>query len=196
MADQQVGNIHGFAAASKGSVVSGSAQQTTLTVDATGGTYDLAIDGTTVDATLAFDRSAANLLSDIEAVLPNVVRSVTGGPGDDGGTAPYVITFLTGGPHTVTAADDNLTGGAGTSTVETTQVASLDPVFESVPNLSGSDDPQDGFFDADMVDIDAMRTRLASIDGTYYTATRLNGMSWNDMVYAIRTSDHSETISQ
>ena len=35
----------------------------------------------------------------------------------------------------------------------------------------------------------ALRTRLAAINGAYFTAARLNQMSKNDMVYALRESD-------
>ncbi len=34
--------------------------------------------------------------------------------------------------------------------------------------------------------INDMRPRLAAINGTYYTAARLNVMTRNDMVYALR----------
>lgn len=37
-----------------------------------------------------------------------------------------------------------------------------------------------------MTSITAMRTRLAALNGTYYTAARLNNMTENDMVYALR----------
>ena len=33
---------------------------------------------------------------------------------------------------------------------------------------------------------DTMRTRLAALNGAYYTAARLNNMTRNDMVYALR----------
>jgi hypothetical protein len=39
---------------------------------------------------------------------------------------------------------------------------------------------------ANMGQISAMRTRLAAINGTYYTAARLDAMTENDMVYALR----------
>jgi len=35
--------------------------------------------------------------------------------------------------------------------------------------------------------VNDMRTRLAALNGTYYTATRLDGMTKNDMIYALRT---------
>jgi hypothetical protein len=37
-----------------------------------------------------------------------------------------------------------------------------------------------------MLSISDMRTRLAAINGTYYTAERLNAMTDNDMRYALR----------
>lgn len=40
----------------------------------------------------------------------------------------------------------------------------------------------------------AMDTRLAAINGTYYTAARLAGMTHNDKVYAIRLSDDAAGI--
>jgi len=35
--------------------------------------------------------------------------------------------------------------------------------------------------------VSTLRTRLAALNAGYYTATRLNQMSKNDMVYALRT---------
>lgn len=37
-----------------------------------------------------------------------------------------------------------------------------------------------------MTSISVMRTRLAALNAGYYTATRLNSMTRNDMVYALR----------
>lgn len=37
-----------------------------------------------------------------------------------------------------------------------------------------------------MTSISAMRTRLAALNGAYYTTARLNNMTRNDMVYALR----------
>lgn len=36
-----------------------------------------------------------------------------------------------------------------------------------------------------MTSISAMRTRLAALNGSYYTAARLNNMTENDMLYAL-----------
>lgn len=37
-----------------------------------------------------------------------------------------------------------------------------------------------------MTSVPTMRTRLAALNGAYYTTTRLNNMTYNDMVYALR----------
>lgn len=42
---------------------------------------------------------------------------------------------------------------------------------------------------ANYADINAMKTRLAAINAGYYTAARLNQMSKNDMIYALRKAD-------
>lgn len=43
-------------------------------------------------------------------------------------------------------------------------------------------------------DVTLLRTRLAAANGAYYTAARLNGMTKNDMVYALRTIDDAAGI--
>jgi len=40
----------------------------------------------------------------------------------------------------------------------------------------------------------AMRTRLAAANGTYFTTTRLNQMTENDMIYALRQIDDAAGI--
>lgn len=47
---------------------------------------------------------------------------------------------------------------------------------------------------ANYASISALRTRLAAISGTTYTAAVLNTMTVNDMVYAVRLNDDSGTI--
>lgn len=56
--------------------------------------------------------------------------------------------------------------------------------------------PQSPAWDADLLDVATLRTRLAAIDGTFYTAARLNIMTLNDMVYAVRQADLASTIKQ
>lgn len=61
-------------------------------------------------------------------------------------------------------------------------------------NINGNDVPDAGYFDADQVTIAAMKTRLAAIDGDYYTDAVLDAMTVNDMAYAIRLNDAAATI--
>lgn len=61
-------------------------------------------------------------------------------------------------------------------------------------NGGGTDGNQSEHEDTDYVSVSALRTRLAAIDGTYYTAARLNTLTYNDMVYAVRLNDNPTTI--
>lgn len=45
------------------------------------------------------------------------------------------------------------------------------------------------------VSITAIRARLTAINGTLYTATELDRMTVNDMVFALRMNDDKATIS-
>lgn len=47
---------------------------------------------------------------------------------------------------------------------------------------------------ANYASVTAMRTRLAAINGTYFTTARLNAMTENDMTYAIRQNDDAAGI--
>src|SRR5688572_29066469 len=42
--------------------------------------------------------------------------------------------------------------------------------------------------------VDAMRARLTAIDAAYYTTARLDAMTTNDMMYAIKVNDDSGTF--
>jgi hypothetical protein len=44
--------------------------------------------------------------------------------------------------------------------------------------------------------ISTLRTRLAAINPTYYTAAELDRMTVNDMVYALRVNDDATSIAQ
>lgn len=48
--------------------------------------------------------------------------------------------------------------------------------------------------EANYVDVAALRTRLAAINGAYYTTARLNEMTKNDMVFAVRSNDDAAGI--
>lgn len=103
----------------------GVAHVETLTVDATGGTFDISVGDETASA---LDGTITN--SALETALEGLANvgagnvSVTGGPGDAGGTTPYVITFqgtlATSSIPDMTVDGSSLTGGAGTATLATT----------------------------------------------------------------------------
>jgi hypothetical protein len=64
-------------------------------------------------------------------------------------------------------------------------------------NMNGGTGAPDAALDVDNTDnIAAMKTRLAAISGTTYTAAVLNTMTYNDMEYAIRLNDNPTTIKQ
>lgn len=115
----------------------------TITVDATGGTFTITYSGQTTSAT-AYNASASTVQTNLVA-LSNIDSgdvTVTGGPGDAGGTTPYVLTF--GGAlaqkdvAAVTTNAGSLTGGAGTATVATSTAGpvgtALTPAFKAGAN--------------------------------------------------------------
>lgn len=59
-----------------------------------------------------------------------------------------------------------------------------------VKGQTGSSLATSGNYDS----VGTMRTRLAAINGTYYTTARLNSMTENDMVYALRLADDAAGI--
>lgn len=44
-------------------------------------------------------------------------------------------------------------------------------------------------------DVAGLRARLSAINGAYYTTARLNQMTKNDMIYAVRANDDPTTIN-
>jgi hypothetical protein len=50
------------------------------------------------------------------------------------------------------------------------------------------------YTDANYADVSSLRARLATIDGTYYTSARLDKMTKNDMVYAVRLADDAAGV--
>lgn len=95
----------------------------TITVDATGGTFTVTFDGQTTGA-IAFNATAAAVQTALEAIgniNPGDV-TVSGGPGNAGGTTPYSIAF--GGRYMgqnvpAVTTTPTLTGGAATAAVGT-----------------------------------------------------------------------------
>lgn len=51
---------------------------------------------------------------------------------------------------------------------------------------NGGADADSAYWDSDFSTLDAMRTRLAALDGTTYTTAKLGRMTFNDMVFALK----------
>ncbi len=47
---------------------------------------------------------------------------------------------------------------------------------------------------ANYASISAMRSRLTTLNGSYFTAARLDAMTANDMVYALRLADDAASV--
>ena len=96
----------------------------TVTIDATGVTFAITVGGVT-DTAIAFNATAAAFEAAIVALAGVTAGdvTVTGGPGDSGGTTPYTLTWertgLLYGTNTpvVTVDGTNLTGGGATATI-------------------------------------------------------------------------------
>ena len=67
------------------------------------------------------------------------------------------------------------------------------PVDTAAPfykvNLNGGPAADRGYDHAFAHTLADMRARLTAKNGAYYTSARLDGMSWNDLVYALRLED-------
>lgn len=113
----------------------GTAEVQSIRVDATRGTYRLSFDGED-SAAIRFDATAAELraaLEAIDSIDPGDV-AVTGGPGDSGGTRPYIVTF--GGDYegedvpAIVATDIDTTG---TITVRETTAGAAGAGTDALP---------------------------------------------------------------
>jgi hypothetical protein len=128
-----------------------------------------------------------------------------------------MVTAATGatGPgalgRTVTALDsatNSVTYSGGDLTLTTSQAAYLTGQWEpaqpaAIPagggredyaNINGGVGVGTGFDNINFGSIDAMRARLTAISATTYSATELDKMTMNDMIYAIRVNDMAGSI--
>jgi len=100
----------------------------TITIDATGGTWNVDWAGT--PTSVAFNVTAAALQAQLEVDVGAGNVTVTGGVGATGGLNPYIVEFVGTSAKTdvalITVDGSSLTGGAGTAVaVETTAGASI-----------------------------------------------------------------------
>lgn len=62
-----------------------------------------------------------------------------------------------------------------------------------VQKVGGKGD-EGGWSDANALSVDAMRTRLTAISATAYSSDKLDRMTTNDMLYALRVHDSAGTV--
>lgn len=60
--------------------------------------------------------------------------------------------------------------------------------------INGGDDGATAYFNANSGTLAAKRARLTAINGTYYTTTRLDQLTHNDIDYALRLADNPTSI--
>lgn len=149
----------------------------TLTGGATSGNFQLRF-GTALTGNIAFNASAATIQTALRALDNISATGVTcgGGPlNTTPVTATFAAEYAAVDVPLLVVVNVDLAGGTVTS-ANTTAMAS------------------GPFFDSDMSSISAMRTRLAAIDGTTFSSVRLDTMTANDMVYALRVLDAPQTV--
>jgi hypothetical protein len=61
-------------------------------------------------------------------------------------------------------------------------------------NLNGSTSVSGEHDDTDYASITALRARLGTIDSGFYTSAKLDTMTYNDMLYAVRVNDSPDSI--
>jgi len=123
------------------------AESWTLTIDATGGTYDLTLNDETASA-IAYDADAATIQAALEALA-----SISSGDVTVSGTGPFAITmggdFETTWNNTLAADAGSLTGGESTATVTVAEDNVPDPIFyavcEEAKSLLSGRDPEQEF---------------------------------------------------
>lgn len=118
-----------------------------LTIDATGGTFDLVLNSETA-AGIAFDATSATIQTALEALA-----SISSGDVTVTGDGPHVVTmagdFAAVFYNTLTADASSLTGGAATATIETVEDNVPDEIafaaFEEARSLLSGRDPEQEF---------------------------------------------------
>jgi len=116
----------------------------TLTIDATGGTYTAKVNGT-VSAAISATAAASTVKTALVATDPNLDSdsvTVTGGPGNAGGTTPYTVTIVSVEdadiPTFDTLTTGSLTGGGATGSIVQTSVPGVQAAHQTSLATPGS----------------------------------------------------------
>lgn len=112
------------------------------------------------------------------------------------GTTARTITGITSaGVITYSGADIAVVPGTHAIYDGNAQPYATSSVAKNQPQgLNGGTSAGVGFNDADFGSIQAMREALAVISGTTYTSARLDTMTENDMVFALRTERNNAGV--
>lgn len=99
----------------------------------------------------------------------------------------------------ITAAGVITYDGADVATVAGTHAVYYDGPSATVnqdqaTNINGGASARNGFRSTAFTTVQSMRERLQVIDAAYFTDARLNTMTWNDLVYALRQKDFASSI--
>jgi hypothetical protein len=133
-------------------------------------------------AALARNISAADLQTALRALKPDGINAI--------GTA---ITCAGGalGTNPITATWSGRYGGLAMPIFEPINI----DLEDGTVTCSQTTAAVMGAYDDDDLDsLASMRARLTAIDGTLFSSTKLNSMTYNDMMYAIRVYDAPWTI--
>lgn len=171
---QQIGNVYGV-----NQKVGTSTQNEvqTITGTASGGTFRLRF-GTELTVAMPRNESAAN----IQTALRNLNNISATGVVCAGGplaTAPVTVTFQ---------------GEYAGHNVPLLEMVNVDLSGGTVSVAATTAPTQKALVDSDLDDVPAMRARLTAFDGTTYTSAYLDKMTYNDMVWALRSADNPQTV--
>lgn len=168
MADLMVGNTLGIAARDAGAIVA-----------------EISADGANTVTVSAADAKKFRIGQTIDIVTKADGTLIASARTVDGITAAGVITY-SGANVTATPSTDAVYSSG--------DYRAASPTAYRYSNLNGGAGVNAGLNILSTLTIEDMKLRLAAIDAGFYTAAKLNTMTYNDLVYAIRLSDAASSI--
>ena len=167
MADHQIGNVHGIAAVGRRDLLASVTAEGANTVTVAASELPKLHAGMVIDI---LHRTTFAALA-LDRTITNITSAgvVTYDGADVAATTA----------HGIYLANSDVFSGSSSRTSE-----------------NGGPEPRRPFQDVNMLSIGEMRDRLTAIDSTFYSAARLNAMTMNDMVFALRTNDKPQSIKQ
>lgn len=147
--------------------------------------------GTTLLATVTADGSNTVTVDTVKDVLLGTVIDIvnisTGAVLASARTVNGIV-FTTAPAGTITYSGADVTATTSHGIYRTGQYAA------NPTNINGGAAPDIGLLMNREQSIADMKLRLTAIDATFYTAARLNSLTYNDLVYAVRVADYAGSI--